>query len=251
MFFEYAIYRRIHHLIHIDLSMIVMVWLWTAQDKISFYFNGSYFSYELMNRLMNNHCLKVFGLLALNILLYLFWLALGELLIIGNRIALSLYKWDFGLLMSSLLLRTAVLMIEMVSLEALWLPAISMWSWLTAPFKEMSLYSLYILWIPVLDWYLRTIPKVFTWLGLLSKIWLTESIWPWALLVLSCLRRWYQNFDLATTSLGAKSLIAYTLGLGSCSVGNFLPITKYCLIFIWREESAGSWAPFFAILTIN
>ena len=95
MLYEYAIYRRMHHLIHIDLSLIVMVWLWTAQDKISFYFNGSYSSYELMNRLMNNHCLKVFGLLALNILLYLFWLALGELLIIGNRIALSLYKMYF------------------------------------------------------------------------------------------------------------------------------------------------------------
>lgn len=176
------------------------------------------------------HCLKVFGLLALKIVLYLLLLALAAVLKIGNFNPLSLNKCDFGLLISSFVFKTTVLMIEMVSGEALWFPLISIWSWLTAPFKETSLYYLYMLWIPVLDWYLRTIPKVLTLFGLFSKISLTERIWPWALLVFNCLLRWYQNLDLATTLFLAKSLMAYTLGLRSCSVGNFLPMTRNCLI---------------------
>ena len=123
-----------------------------------------------LNRWTKHHCLKVLGLLALKILLYLFWLALGVLLTMGNLKLFSLNKCDLGLRISSLLFKTAVLIMEMVSLEALWLPAISICNWLTAPLSVISLYSLYILWIPVLDWYLRTIPKVFTWLGLRSKI---------------------------------------------------------------------------------
>jgi hypothetical protein len=64
------------------------------------------------------------------------------------------------------------------------------------------------LWLLVLDWYLKTIPKVLMLFGLFSKIWLTDKICPWALLVLSCLLKWYQNLDLATTLFLAKSLMA-------------------------------------------
>ena len=163
--------------------------------------------------------------------LYLFWLALLAALRIGNLSPFSLNKWDLGLLISSFPFNTTVLIIEIVSGEALWLPAISWCNWLTAPFRLVSLYYLYMLWTPVLDWYFKTIPKVLIWFGLFSKISLTERIWPWALLVLSNLLKWYQNLDLAMTLFLAKSLKAYTLGLGSCSVGNFLPITRYCLIF--------------------
>ena len=154
------------------------------------------------------HCLNVFGLLALKTVLYLLLLALDTDLRTGNLSLLFLNKLDLGLLTSSFLLRTAVLMIEMVSWEALWFPLISMWSWLTAPLSEMSLNYLYMLWMPVLDWYLRTMPKVLTWLGLLSKISLTDKICPWALLVLSCLLKWYQNLDLAMTLFLANNLIA-------------------------------------------
>ncbi len=177
-----------------------------------------------------HHCLKVFGLLALNTVLYLLWLALDTLLKTGNRSLLFLNKLDFGRLTSSFLFSTAVLIIEMVSWEARWFPLIYMCNWLTAPLSEMSLNYLYMLWIPVLDWYLRTMPKVLTWLGLLSKISLTDKICPCALFVLSCLLKWYQNFDFAMTLFLAKSLMAYTFGLSSCSVGNLRPITKYCLI---------------------
>jgi hypothetical protein len=104
--------------------------------------------------------------------------------------------------------RTAVLMMEMVSGEARWFPAISAWSWLTAPFNEISRYSLYMLWFPVLDSYLSTIPKVLTWEGLPSKISLTAKIWPWADLVLSWRRKWYQNLDFAITLLRAKRRMA-------------------------------------------
>jgi hypothetical protein len=106
------------------------------------------------------------------------------------------------------LFKIAVLIMEMVSWEALWFPLISIWSWLTAPLSEMSLNYLYMLWMLVLDWYLRTMPKVLTWLGLLSKISLTDKICPWALLVLSCLLKWYQNLDLAMTLFLANNLIA-------------------------------------------
>ena len=176
----------------------------------------------------------MFGLLALNTFLYLLWLALLAALRIGNLRPFSLNKCDLGLLISSFELRTTVLMIEMVSGEALWLPAISWCNWLTAPFKVVSLNYLYMLWTPVLDWYFKTIPKVLTWFGLLSKISLTERIWPWALLVLRSLLKWYQNFDFAITLFLAKSLKAYTFGFGSCSVGNFLPMTRNCLIWIKR-----------------
>jgi len=148
----------------------------------------------------------------------------------GNLTLVSLNWTDLGLLISSFLLRTTVLMIEIVSGEALWFPAISACNWLTAPLRETSLYSLYMLWLLVLDWYLRTIPNVLTWLGFLSKISLIVRICPWALLVLSCLLKWYQNLVLATTLLRAKSLIANTLGLGSFSVGSLRPKTRYCLI---------------------
>jgi len=184
----------------------------------------------LWNLNMYDHCLKVFGLLALKTLLYLLWLARTVALKMGNLTLLFLNWWDLGLLISLFLFKTAVLMIETVSCEALWLPDISAWSWLTAPLRETSLYYLYMLWFPVLDSYLRTIPKVLTWFGLLSKISLTAKIWPWALLVLSCLLRWYQNLDLAVTLFLANNLIAYTLGLASPSVGNFRPKTRYCLI---------------------
>jgi len=177
-----------------------------------------------------HHCLKVFGLLALKTVLYLFWLALLAALRIGNLRPFSLNKCDLGLLISSFPLRTTVLMMEMVSGDALWLPAISWCNWLTAPFNVVSLYYLYMLCIPVLDWYFKTMPKVLMWFGLLSKSSFTERICPWALLVLSNLLKWYQNLDLAMTLFLAKSLKAYTLGLGSCSVGNFLPMTRYCLI---------------------
>ena len=161
---------------------------------------------------------------------YLLWLALEVDLRIG--------KWSFvflnwtlrGLRISSSFWRTAVLMIEIVSWEARWLPDISACSWLTAPLRDTSLYSLYMLWFPVRDWYLRTMPNVLTWLGLLSKISLTVKIWPWALLVLSWRLRWYQNLVLAITLLAANRRMAYTLGLGSASVGFFRPKTRYCRI---------------------
>lgn len=122
----------------------------------------------LIIKYRNNHCLKVFGLFALNILLYLLLLALATLLMMGNLNPFCLNKWLFDLLILSFSFNTAVLIIEIVSWEALWFPAISMCSWLTAPFSETSRYYLYMLWILVLDWYLNTIPKVFTWLGLRS-----------------------------------------------------------------------------------
>jgi hypothetical protein len=155
-----------------------------------------------------HHCLKVFGLLALKTFLYLVWLALLGALRIGNLMPFSLNKWDLGLRISSFVFRTTVLMIEIVSGEALWLPAISWCNWLTAPLRDKSLYSLYMLWTPVRDWYLRTIPKVLTLFGLRSKISLTERIWPCALLVLRSLLKWYQNLDLAMTLFLAKSLKA-------------------------------------------
>jgi len=179
---------------------------------------------------IEDHCLKVLGLLALNTDLYLLWLALVAVRRIGNLTLLSLYWTLLGLLISSFLLRTAVLMIEMVSGEARWFPAISECSWLMAPLRETSLYSLYMLWLPVLDSYLRTIPKVLMWFGFLSKISFTDRIWPWALLVLSWRLRWYQNLDLAITLFLAKRRMAKTLGLAYCSVGNLRPRTRYCLI---------------------
>lgn len=93
---------------------------------------------------------------------YLLWLALGTVRTMGNWMLFCLKRWDLGLRMSSFFWSTAVLMIEMVSREALWLPAISMCSWLTAPFSDTSRYYLYMLWMPVRDWYLSTIPKVLT-----------------------------------------------------------------------------------------
>ena len=57
--------------------------------------------------------------------LYLLWLALEVVLKIGNFRLELLYWIDLGLLISSFLLRIAVLMMEMVSGEALWFPAIS------------------------------------------------------------------------------------------------------------------------------
>ena len=170
------------------------------------------------------------GLVALKTEWYLLWLALVVVRRMGNLMLLPLNWRDLGLLISFFLFRTAVLMMEIVSGDALWLPAISAWSWLTAPLSETSLYSLYMLWFPVLDWYLKTMPKVLTWLGLLSKISLTCRIWPWALLVLSWLRKWYQNFDLAITLFLANRRMAKTLGLGSWSVGSLRPRTRYCLI---------------------
>ena len=155
-----------------------------------------------------DHCLKVLGLLALKIVLYLLWLALWVALRMGNLRPFSLKRCDLGLLISSLLFKTTVLMMEMVSGEALWLPAISWCNWLTAPFNVVSLYYLYMLWTPVRDWYFKTIPNVLTWPGLLSKISFTERIWPWALFVLSSLLKWYQNLDLAMTLFLAKSLKA-------------------------------------------
>lgn len=122
----------------------------------------------LLFKYRNNHCLKVFGLFALNILLYLLLLALDTDLIMGNFKPLFLNRWLFALLILSFSFKTAVLIIDIVSCEALWFPAISMCSWLTAPFNETSRYYLYMLWILVLDWYLNTIPKVLTWLGLRS-----------------------------------------------------------------------------------
>ncbi len=157
---------------------------------------------------MKHHCLKVLGLLALNTVLYLLWEALLAALRIGNFRAFSLKRCDLGLLISSFEFSTTVLMIEIVSGDALWLPAISWCNWLTAPFNDTSLYYLYMLWTPVLDWYFKTIPKVLTWFGLLSNISFTERIWPWALLVLSNLLKWYQNLDLATTLFLANSLKA-------------------------------------------
>ncbi len=129
---------------------------------------------------LNNedHWRKVLGLVALKTLLYLLWLARWAVLRMGNLSLLSLNWMLLGLLISSFLLRTAVLMMEMVSGEARWFPAISACSWLTAPFKETSLYSLYMLWFPVLDSYLSTIPKVLTCPGLRSKISLTARICP-------------------------------------------------------------------------
>lgn len=161
---------------------------------------------------------------------YLRWLAREVDLRIGKWIDVFL-NWSLrGLRISSCFCKTAVLMMEMVSCAARWLPDISAWSWLTAPLRDTSLYSLYMLWFPVLDWYLRTMPNVLTWLGLLSKISLTVKICPWALLVLSWRLRWYQNLVLAITLLAANRRIAYTLGLGSCSVGFFRPKTRYCRI---------------------
>ena len=158
--------------------------------------------------LYHAHCLKVLGLLALNTVLYLLWLALPTFLKIGNLRPFSLNKWDLGLLISSFPFKTTVLMIEMVSGEALWLPAISWCNWLTAPLRVVSLYYLYMLWTPVLDWYFKTIPKVLMWPGLLSKISFTERTWPWALLVLRSLLKWYQNLDLAMTLFLANNLKA-------------------------------------------
>ena len=155
-----------------------------------------------------HHCLKVLGLLALKTVLYLLWLALPAALRMGNLSPFSLNRCDLGLLISSFPFKTTVLIIEIVSGDALWLPAISWCNWLTAPFKVVSLYYLYMLWTPVLDWYFKTIPKVLIWPGLLSKISFTERIWPWADLVLRSLLKWYQNLDLAITLFLAKSLRA-------------------------------------------
>lgn len=54
---------------------------------------------------------------------------------------------------------------------------------------------------------------------------LTSS--PAAFLTLRSLRRKYQKRDLATTSLGAKMRIRYSLGSGSCSDGSLRPTTWY------------------------
>ena len=150
----------------------------------------------------------MFGLLALKILWYLLLLARETLLMMGNLVEFDLNKWDLDLLILSFSFKTAVLIMEMVSSEARWFPAISICIWLTAPFRETSRYYLYILWIPVLDWYLKIKPKVLTWLGLLSWISFTDRICPWALFVFSCLLKWYQNLDFAITSFLANSLMA-------------------------------------------
>ena len=67
------------------------------------------------------------GLAALKMERYFLWLALEVARRIGNLTA-PLNWLDLGLLISSFFLRTAVLMMEMVSDEALWLPDISAWS---------------------------------------------------------------------------------------------------------------------------
>jgi hypothetical protein len=64
---------------------------------------------------MDDHCLKVLGLDALKIDLYLFWLARWTVLRMGNLSLLSLNWLLLGRLISSFLCKTAVLMIEMVS----------------------------------------------------------------------------------------------------------------------------------------
>ena len=40
-----------------------------------------------------------------------------------------------------------------------------------APLRVVSLYSLYMLWYPVRDWYRTHTPKFFTVVGFFSKIW--------------------------------------------------------------------------------
>lgn len=76
---------------------------------------------------LNNedHCLKVLGLEALKMRLYLLWLARCTARRTGNLSLLSLNIRERGLLISSFLFSTAVLIIEIVSGEARWLPAIS------------------------------------------------------------------------------------------------------------------------------
>jgi hypothetical protein len=59
----------------------------------------------------------------------------------------------------------------------------------------------------------------------IDHTWLTETISPAAFLTLRSFLRKYQKRDLATTSLGAKSLILKSLGTGSCSEGSLRPTT--------------------------
>ena len=151
-----AFYRLLQYVFLKSYLLRYIHWIKTKRSDI----------WQLNNE--KHHCLKVFGLLALKTVLYLLWLALWVALRMGNLRLFSLNKCDLGLLISSLVFNTTVLKMEMVSLEALWLPAISWCNWLTAPFNVVSLYYLYMLWIPVLDWYFKTIPKVLTWPGLLS-----------------------------------------------------------------------------------
>lgn len=65
-------------------------------------------------------------------------------------------------------------------------------------------------------------------------------ICPLAFLSLLRRRMFHQKRVLATTRLGAKMRIEYTLGFGSSLVGLRRALTKYWRIFIWSVQSRGS-----------
>jgi hypothetical protein len=81
----------------------------------------------------------------------------------------------------------------------------------------------------------------------------SETISPFAFLIFLSLPRKYQNLDLATTSLGAKMRMRYSLGAGLLSVGRWRPMTWYS----WRrpggsvsiqQELSASPSPAIAVL---
>ena len=90
------------------------------------------------------------------------------ILLLWNCLVLSLLQ--------SLAGTVAVLMIWMQGNLTRCLDAISVYICSTAPFKVVSRYSLYMLWYPVLLWYLNQIPKFLMVVGFFSKICKHNSI---------------------------------------------------------------------------
>merc|ERR1719331_2013333 len=105
--------------------------------------------------------------------------------------------------------------------------AISEQGWPTADVKVVSLYSLYMLWMPLRLVYRKKIPYVLSSLGFSSKICLTVRISPVVFFILRNLCKKYQKRDLAATSLPEKIFILYISGSGSFSVGVLRPTTMY------------------------
>ena len=98
-----------------------------------------------------------FGFLALYVVLSFLVGGLTFLKTKGNLI-LELWNCLVLSLLQSLAGMVAVLMIWMQGSRTLWREAISLYICSTAPFSVVSRYSLYMLWYPVLLWYLNQIP---------------------------------------------------------------------------------------------
>ena len=112
----------------------------------------------------------------------------------------------------------------------------------TAAAMLISRYSLYMLWVPLLESYLNQIPTFLIFNGVLSytwirgwsmatswdySTWLHDTISPADFFNFFSLLVKYQNRDLAHTSSGANIFIRYRGGLRCVSEGRRLPITLY------------------------